>query len=1024
VIALETVAVCVARRSELAGGYELFFALDTVLPICALLALPIAALGAVICAAIEHADTRQGRYALALVAAAGVGVASWANSGGRMLQGARRPAFVAIVVIAAAAAVWFLAPQLKRLASWLADKHGLLVPMAVALAVIALEIVNVRVLPKLYPAFHLALAALSVALAPLASLAARRLDGSMARAWQRIAVGVASLGLVLAGAYAMRAPQRLRLRDNLRWIFLEHAPIASHGVRVAAWLEPPPPLDDEVDAPAAGALPAERSIDWGGRDVLLVTIDALRADHVGAYGYERKTTPRIDALAAEGAMFEAAYTPTPHTSYAVSSLMTGKYMRPLVLQGLGADSETLAQALRRYDYRTAAFYPPAVFFIDRERFAAFQESALGFEYKKEQFSRASERAEELAEYLASQPHDKRLFVWVHLFEPHEPYESQAPFGERAVDRYDSEIAAADAGLGACVDAMRKARPGAVVIVSADHGEEFGDHGGKYHGTSVYDEQVRVPLVIHAPGVVAPRRIAAPVGLVDLLPTILVAKGIPVSPRVRGRDLGGLLTGKVDREGFAFSETEEQTLLAKGTLRLICARRVGACRLFDVARDRAQARDAAGDHPRELEQMKRELRRFGASLGRFESGDGAPWPHALRRAIAGDVEAAVDVAGMLADADVTIRRKAAETLFELAIAMVPADKGAAASEARERSFGDDVAAPLARALSKDEDEIVKRWCALALTRLGQGVGLAFDLVQSPEPSWRRLAALALASSGDARGEQALIDWWSAAYGEDDKVRETMPFERGKQVALALARIRSKSSVIPLTRGLADVRLRSAVAAALATIGDAVARPALAQALAVERYQDARVAIARASVALGGGPELAAPLAHYLGVPDPMLEGLALATEARILGWIGGPNEQELARLREFAKSGVLFGAVIPEGGNGQGYRVVIRARSRDGLAGEVRVSPLAEIRAVEDRTRKVPSKTPQLDPARTVKLAVTSRETYALYDSLPSGLRLRAKESADFVVYATQNVELESIAVVPLVDEGPVISKPR
>ena len=110
------------------------------------------------------------------------------------------------------------------------------------------------------------------------------------------------------------------------------------------------------------------AIDLRGRDVVLISVDALRADHVGAYGYGRPTTPRLDRLAAEGVVFEAAYTPTPHTSYAVSSLMTGKYIRPLVLQGLGDDSETWAQHLQRYGYKTAGFYPPAVFFIDGERF--------------------------------------------------------------------------------------------------------------------------------------------------------------------------------------------------------------------------------------------------------------------------------------------------------------------------------------------------------------------------------------------------------------------------------------------------------------------------------------------------------------------------------------------------------------------------------------------------------------------------------------------------------------------------------
>src|SRR6185312_45009 len=152
-----------------------------------------------------------------------------------------------------------------------------------------------------------------------------------------------------------------------------HAPLLGRAVTLAARFAPPPPLDDAGDA-TTGAQPGElpRALDWSRRDLLLITIDALRADHVGAYGYARPTTPSIDALAASGARFDAAYCPAPHTSYSIASLMTGKYMKPLLAMGLGDDSDTWAGMLRRYGYRTAAFYPPAVFFIDGDRFAAMR----------------------------------------------------------------------------------------------------------------------------------------------------------------------------------------------------------------------------------------------------------------------------------------------------------------------------------------------------------------------------------------------------------------------------------------------------------------------------------------------------------------------------------------------------------------------------------------------------------------------------------------------------------------------------
>src|SRR5690606_38458194 len=123
-------------------------------------------------------------------------------------------------------------------------------------------------------------------------------------------------------------------------------------------------------------------------------------------------------------------------------------------------------------------------------------------------------------------------------------------------------------------------------------------------------------------------------------------------------------------GFAFAETDEQTMLARGTLRLVCARRVGACRLFDIAADPGQTRDASAQHAKALLEMKKELAGFVSSLGLYETGgEDTRWPRALRRGIAGDIEAAPDVAALLDDADVHVRRKAAEVLFDLHVEAV-------------------------------------------------------------------------------------------------------------------------------------------------------------------------------------------------------------------------------------------------------------------------------------------------------------------------------------------------------------------
>src|SRR5262249_3629076 len=150
-----------------------------------------------------------------------------------------------------------------------------------------------------------------------------------------------------------------------------------------------------------------------------------------------------------------------------------------------------------------AFYPPAVFFIDEHRFHELREEQLGFEYAKEEFAPPELRRSQIEGYLKAAAPGRPLFLWVHLFEPHEPYEVHPDHeftGDPRLDAYDSEVAEADAFVGDVVRLIGEHRPrGTVFIVSADHGEEHGDHGGRYHGTTVYEEQVRVPLIIVAPG---------------------------------------------------------------------------------------------------------------------------------------------------------------------------------------------------------------------------------------------------------------------------------------------------------------------------------------------------------------------------------------------------------------------------------------------------------------------------------------------------------------------------------------------
>lgn len=1021
----EIFVVAIVFRREFVGAYEPILAIKSLWPIGFAAAAPVAVVAGVVVELARHAYKPLARIGLSGASALfGAGVA-WGVSTGRHLAGGARIPFVVAVAVVGFFAAYAVGPLLARALVPRQDKRFVWTILgAVVAIVIGLALVNTFVLPRLYPAFHQGLALLSLLVVPFVTVAfegardflrgffweeanpprtlLQRYTGKLVR------VGLALVAFAWSYAVAAKSAERIAPADNVRLVYATHAPVMSHAVEIAALLAPPPPLDDVAMGEMAQR--SGRSLDLSGRDIVLITVDALRADHLGSYGYGKNITPNLDVMAKEGVVFDHAYTPTPHTSYAITSLMTGKYIRPLVLQGLGGDSETWAGQLRRYGYKTAAFYPPAVFFIDAERFASIRDRGLDFEYRKVEFASAALRAQQVRDYVAALKADARLFMWVHLFEPHEPYEAhpEYPFGERDIDRYDAEISAADAGIAAIVAEVRKKRPNAVVVVSADHGEEFQEHGGRYHGSTVYEEQVRVPLIVHAPGLLAPRRVASPVTIIDLFPTVLSALDIPRPARVRGTDIGPFLTGTSTKEGergFAFAETDTMTMLARGSFRLVCARRIGACALYDVDKDPQETRDLSAVHPADVAEMRAELRGVEGSHGRYEIAglrvEGKGWPDALRRGIAGDADAAVDVAGLLDDADLGIRRKAAEVLFEL--------------------HRNETAAPMRLALVRDEDDVVKRWCALGLTRLGEGAPLTRDLVTDADPTWRHLAAFALAESGDARGEKELVAWLQEGYGKQATAKERLPFERAKEIVQALGKIRAKSAVLVLIDALDDVRLAPHAAAALAAIGQESARPALAEHLASERYQPARIAMAEAIVSLGGGPELVAPLIRLLGVPDPLPNGLRLAIEADIIKFIGGPRDRDLNRLRQFARSGVSMGIVVPKKNTSESIRALCRARSLDDRPGEIRIGMgTGRVRPSTGRDRElVPIRAPELDPQKTSLLHVPPGEAFQeIFATLPETVGVRPGEYGEFVVYATQNVELSVCVVVPLAPELP------
>ncbi len=296
-------------------------------------------------------------------------------------------------------------------------------------------------------------------------------------------------------------------------------------------------------APAASPLP---------RHLVLVTIDTLRADRVGAYGYGGARTPVLDAIARGGVRFERAFAPAPITLTSHASLLTGLYPPGHGARHNGmrlkAGTPTLAASLRAQGFATGAFV--AAFPLER-RFGL----DAGFDVYGDRLPRGPggrpgvERPgrevvdEAVAWWRASTA--ARRFLWVHLFEPHAPYgDAAAAPGRPASDRYDGEVALADREVGRLLTALAGAAAHTLLVVTADHGEAFGEHGEVTHSLFVYDTTLRVPLLIRGANVPAGLAVAEPVGLVDLVPTVarllgvepIESDGIDLSPSFGKRAL--------------------------------------------------------------------------------------------------------------------------------------------------------------------------------------------------------------------------------------------------------------------------------------------------------------------------------------------------------------------------------------------------------------------------------------------------------------------------------------------------------
>ena len=294
-------------------------------------------------------------------------------------------------------------------------------------------------------------------------------------------------------------------------------------------------------------------------NLLLITIDTLRADKVGAYGDRSARTTSIDSVASRGALFTHAYATAPITLTSHASLLTGRYPAGHGARhnGIRLDlaTPTLAERLSQNGFATAAFV--AAFPLDR-RFGLIK----GFQTYGDRLPRgadgrpANERpgrlvVDEAIQWL-DRRRDNRFFLWVHLFEPHAPY-GDARTGRPVQARYADEVAEADRQIARLTAALGDKAPSTLVVVTADHGEAFGEHGEISHSLFVYDTTLRVPLIVSGPGVRPGTRINQPVALIDVAPTVVKALGLGTFDS-DGIDLSGALSGAEPQARTLYAES--------------------------------------------------------------------------------------------------------------------------------------------------------------------------------------------------------------------------------------------------------------------------------------------------------------------------------------------------------------------------------------------------------------------------------------------------------------------------------------
>jgi arylsulfatase A-like enzyme/Flp pilus assembly protein TadD len=387
--------------------------------------------------------------------------------------------------------------------------------------------------------------------------------------------------------------------------------------------------------PSAAALEPASADHLPGANVLLITIDTLRADALGSYGNVRAETPWIDRLAAEGVRFANARAHNVVTLPTHASILTGLYPQEHGVRDnsgfrLPAELPTLATILRQEGYRTGAFisaFPLDSRFGLDSGFEVYEDSFVSTERRPAFFEleRAGPETVMLARSWIDSDDSRPWFCWVHLYEPHFPYEPPPEIANRfGDDPYLGEVSAVDRALAPLLAPLLESELGrrTLVVLTSDHGEALGEHGEATHGIFAYESTLQVPLLLFQPRLLAPRVVRDPVRHIDILPTVLAAIGLTTGADWRGDSLWSLALGKSSgSEAVTYFESLSPQLnrgwaplhgVVAGGVKYID---LPIPELYDLEHDPREMNNLAEQQPERLA----ELRSLLAPLRRLDSG---------------------------------------------------------------------------------------------------------------------------------------------------------------------------------------------------------------------------------------------------------------------------------------------------------------------------------------------------------------------------------------------------------------------